>query len=145
MNVASDNKVGTSIGYRYDADNTVWVKGTYENDGVAKTPMMVQQNESGYVFLDIADNANWYMFGVPAVAHATGVEGWIQIGGPCDDVITPSLSMTVGHAFGVHDGTIVDKAADFGVNLHCAVARTETTTSTTQDMWLIARPFLAST
>lgn len=146
MNVASDNKVGTSLGFRYDADNTVWVKGTYQDDGVAKTPMTVQVDENGYVFTDLADNTNRYMLGVPDKAYATGVEGWIQVGGPCDDVITPTLSVAVGHAFGITDGALVDVGADYsGATTNFAICRTAGTSATTYDMLLVPVVALAAT
>lgn len=147
MNVASDNKVGTSLGFRYDADNTVWVKGTYTNDGVAKTPMCVQIIATGYGFTDLADNTNRYMLGVPDKAYATGVEGWIQVGGPCDDVITPSLAVAAGDAFGITDGALVDAATAYvGTTTQFAICRTTSASAaTTQDMLLVPVVALAAT
>jgi len=145
MNVF-DNVTANPLGFRYDADGTVWAKVTYTNDGVAKTPMMVQVTELGYEALDLADNTNRYLLGVPDKAYATGVEGWIQVGGPCDDVITPSLSMALGHALGITDGALVDVGADYsGATTNFAVARTATTSATTQDLMLVPLVALAAT
>ena len=144
--MVSDNVNNGYLGFRYDADGTVWLKVNYKNDGVAKTPMQVILDETGYVALDLADAAKYYYVGVPAKTFATGVDGWIQVGGLVEDMITASLSMSVGHAFTIHDGAVADAGADYsGASNEFGCAVTATTTSTTQDAMLIPRIILATT
>lgn len=144
--MVSDNKNNTSLEPRYDADGKVWLKVTYKNDGVAKTPMQVVIDEGGYVALDLADGALYYYVGVPDKAYATGVEAFIQIGGKVEGMVTPSLSMTTGHAFKIHDGAVADVGADYtGLGPEFGVATADSTSSTTQDAMLIPRIILATT
>lgn len=142
-----DNKSCTGFQKQYDADGKVWVRVTYANDGVAKTPMFVVANEYGYSTLDFSDTTINCYIGVPDKAYATGVEGPIQIGGPCEDVITASLSMSVGHAFALVGGAITDVGADFNGNdgNQFGVAMTATTSSTTQDIMLVPETILTTT
>lgn len=144
--MVSDNKNNTSLEPRYDADGKVWLKVTYKNDGVAKTPMRVLIDEGGYVALDLADAATYYYVGVPDKAYATGVEAFIQIGGKVEDMVTPSLSVSTGHALTIHDGAVADAGADYsGASAEFGCATADSTSSATQDVMLIPRIILATT
>lgn len=129
---------------RYDADGTVWIEAVAHAALTAKTPYKVTLNEFGRVTAAIASDATIYYVGVPANGCSVGDVIWLQIGGPCDDVITPSLSVAVGHAFGIVGGAIVDVGADYtGLVSQFAACRTDSTTSTTQDMMLVPEKITA--
>ena len=143
---AIDNKVCYGFEKIYDADGKVWVRGTYNHNGVAKTPMVVVADEYGYRFNDLSDTtANCYI-GVPDKAYATGVTGPIQIGGLVEDMITATLSMALGHAVLFHDGAVADAGADYyGNTSEFGVAVTATTSATAQDIMLVPERILSTT
>lgn len=123
---------------RFDVDGSVWIEAIAHDDLTAKTPYKIIVNEFGQVTAAIADDVTNYYVGVPAAAISSGDKGWFQIGGICEDVVTPSLSVAVGHAFSILNGDITDVGADYtGLDGQFAVCSTASTTSTTQDMVLI--------
>jgi hypothetical protein len=139
----SDDVIGRSMEFRYDADNTVWAYIYAENDCVAKTPIKMELYELGWRTLDLADDTETFYVAVPKDAIATGAYGWVQIGGPVDAVITKSMSVAIGNAIGVEDGTATDLGADYaGQSAAWAIARVAGTTSTCYQLWLTCREVL---
>ena len=103
----------------------------------AKTPYFVLVNEYGHVTAAPSAIASYCYIGVPNDTYAAGDLAKLQIGGYCADVITPSLSVTAGHAFGMGGGAVTDEGVDFtGLVNEWAVCVTTSTSSTTQDMML---------
>lgn len=145
--IASDNTNGTPLGFRYDADGTIWARVTFTAASTAKTPMCVQVISTGYGATALADNTNRYLLGVPDKVNAITTEGWIQVGGYCASVITPSLAVTAGDAFGITDGALVDAATAYvGTTTQFAVCATTTASvATTQNMILVPQVSLAAT
>lgn len=132
------SSIKTSMAKRFDADQTVWLQAVAHDDLDAKTPYKVIVNEYGYVTADLADDTNSYYVGVPAVDVDDGDLCWMQIGGPIEDMITPSLSVSVGHALEIEDGDVADAGSDYaGVAGEFAVCQTASTSSTTQDALLV--------
>jgi len=131
---------------RYDKNGGVWLEAVAHGSLTAKTPYKIIINENGQVTAALADDTNHYYVGVPAQDYSTGDLALLQIGGICEDVITPSLSVAVGHALSVDGGTITDVGADFsGAPSEFAACRTESTTSTTQDLMLIPERITGTT
>ena len=132
--------------FRYDSDGTVWAKVRAHAALTAKTPYKITINQYGYVSAALADETAYILVGVPAAAIASGEDGWLQIGGYCADVITPSLSVTAGHAFSILDGAVADSGVVFsGLAGQFAVCYTTSSSSTTQDMQLVPRVVLTTT
>jgi hypothetical protein len=79
----------------------------------AKTPYFVLVNEYGHVTAAPSAIASYCYIGVPNDSYAASTLAKLQIGGFCADVITPSLTVTVGHAFGMGGGVVTDEGVDF--------------------------------
>jgi hypothetical protein len=103
----------------------------------AKTPYFVIINEYGHITAAPSAIAAYCYIGVPNIGYASGELAKLQIGGYCADVITPSLSVSVGHAFGMGGGAVTDEGVDFtGIINEWAACCTASSSSTTQDMML---------
>lgn len=111
----------------------------------AKTPYFIYVNEYGNVTAAASAIASYTYIAIPNDTYAAGDLCKLQIGGPCSDVITPSLSVSVGHAFGMGGGVVTDEGVDFtGLVNEWAACVTESTTSTTQDMMLCGHLILTA-
>lgn len=131
---------------KYSADGTARMTVLATSAIVAKTGYKVIFNEFGPCTAAQADDIYNYMMGYAEVAHDSGDVFDILVGGPIDDAITPSLSCSVGHALEMINGAAEDSGADYsGSTSEYAVVRTVSTTSTTQDLWLVPRYILATT
>lgn len=134
------------FGKKEDADGKVWLKVQAHGALTAKTPYKVIVNEYGYITAALADDQNYYYVGVPEAAVDSGDEAWIQIGGYCTDMVTPSLSVSVGHALKMYDGAVADAGADYsGAAGEFAVCTAASTSSTTQDVVLIPERIIGTT
>lgn len=123
---------------RYDADGTVWIQAIAHGTLVAKTPYAIIANEYGSVSAALSNTAVKAYVGIPHQAAVAGDLVWFQIGGPIADVVTPSLSVALGHAFGVNNGAITDEAADYtGLVSQFAVCTEASTALTVQQMMLV--------
>jgi len=130
----------------YDADGRVWIEALAHGALTAKTPYQVYINEYGPVTAALTDAVNYAYIGVPAATVASGAIGKLQIGGLCEDMITPSLSVSVGHALSILNGAVADAAADFtGLGGQFAACVTATTSSATQDAMLIPERIIGTT
>ena len=111
----------------------------------AKTPYFVLVNEYGHVTAAPSAIASYCYIGIPNDTYAIGERAQLQIGGYCADVITPSLSVAVGHAFGMGGGVVTDEGVDFtGLVNEWAVCCTVSTSATTQDMMLCGHMVLTA-
>ncbi len=130
----------------YSADGTVRMKALAHGALTAKTPYKIIWNEFGPVTAALADDTNYYYVGVPEAAVDAGDVAELVIGGPVDDMVTPSLSISVGHAVSVLDGAVADAGADYsGAAGQFGVCRTASTSSTTQDVWLVPEKIIGTT
>lgn len=140
------SSIKTSLKKTYGADQRVRVQVVAHAALTAKTPYKVIVNEYGYVTAALADDTNYFYVGVPESAVASGDTAWIVIGGPMEDVVTPSLSVSVGHAFTINNGAVADAGADYsGAAGQFAVCQTASTSSTTQDMLLVPERIIGTT
>lgn len=131
---------------RYDQDGKVYRQAIAHGTLTALTPYKLIFNEYGPVTAALADDELHYRVIIPLAAVASGALFWGQTGGPIDDVVTPSLSVSVGHAFDIFDGAVADQGADYSGEVgEFAVCRTASTSSTTQDMWLVDREITGTT
>lgn len=125
---------------RWDSDGTVWLQVQAHGDLTAKTPYGIVADEYGWISQALPAANKYIYVGVPpaAVDQSETPTCWLQIGGDVDDMITASLSVSVGHGLTVNTGAIADIGADFsGAAGEFAVCRTASTTSTTQDVKLV--------
>jgi len=128
----------TSLVQREDATGKIWKQVVAAAELTAKTPYKIILNEYGYTTAALGSSGAFVHIGVPAGTVASGAIDWIQIGGYCADVITPSLSVSVGHALQLDaNGAIADSGVDYtGKPGQFAVVTAASTTSTTQDVIL---------
>jgi hypothetical protein len=132
--------VKTPLAVRHDANGRMWMSITAHATLTAKTPYKVVMGQYGWVTAAMADDTFSYYIGFPPGAIASGAVGEVQIGGYISGMITPSLSMTAGHAFEITDGAIADQgAAPTGALNEFGTAAVVSTTSTTQDAILFGR------
>ena len=138
--------IKTSLEKQYGADQKVRIE-IIAHDALTKlTPYKVTFNEFGHVTAALADDQHYYYVGIPEAALASGDRGVVVIGGPMGDVVTPSLSVSVGHAFKIYDGAVADVGADYtGVAGEFAICQTVSTSSTTQDMLLVPKLIIGTT
>lgn len=124
-----------------DPDGKVWISAIAHTTLTAKTPYKIILDEYGYVTQALSSTGPYVWIGVPPVAGTSGAKVKLQIGGDVDDMVTPSLSVSVGHALAIQSGTVADVGADFSwLPGEFAVCRTASTTSATQDVTLVPNP-----
>lgn len=106
----------------------------------AKTPYKIIIDELGYKTMALTTEGYNCFIGVPESSVVSGEVGEFVIQGFIEDVITPSLSVAVGHAFFIDAEAVADKGADYtGVGTEFAICCTASTSATTQDMYLTGR------
>lgn len=131
---------------RYDADGKVYMKARAHGALTAKTPYKIIADEYGSLTGALADDTKYYYVGFPLAAVDSGADAWLQIGGYIDDMITPSLSVAVGHSLVMFGGAVADGGADYsGAGGEFAVCATASTTSETQDAMLIPERIIGTT
>ena len=134
---------------QYNLDGTVDLVVTAGGTLVKNTAYKVILNENGYVTAAMADPSSAtkrFYVGVARAAASSGDVIRIQIGGRVTALITPSLSVAVGHSLEIHDGAIADVGADYsGTDADFCACITASTSSSTQDVMLIPRIILEST
>lgn len=144
--VAPTSTMKAPLGQTFDADGKVWMYVIAHGALTAKQPYAITFNEFGAVSAALADNVAVYRVGVPVKAWDSGALALLQIGGLITDVITPSLSVSVGHAFALLNGAVADAGADYtGLDGEFAVCVTVSTSATVQDMMLVPEKMKATT
>jgi hypothetical protein len=143
--VPSTTQYGT-FERRYDSDGKVFAMARAHAALTAKTPYKLIANEYGPVTAALADGVLYYTVIVPVAAVASGADFWGQIGGYCASMVTPSLSVSVGHALSILDGAVADAGADYsGAAGEFAVNVTATTTATAHNVMLVPERILETT
>lgn len=129
-----------SFELRYDADGRVYAQAVATGGATLNTPYKIQVDEYGYFAEPLTDGTETYMVGVPDHTVTSGDTDWFQVGGRVTGLITPTLSVSVGHALGISTGVVADIGADYsGGATEFAVCRTVSTSATTQDVVLVPR------
>lgn len=127
------------LGKTFSADGKVYMYAVAHANLTAKTPYLVLANEYGAVTGATTATHGGYI-GVPTEAVTSGDVAKMQIGGLVTDMITPSLSISVGHACSIASSVVADTGADYiGAAAEFAVCTTASTTSTTQDVMLVPK------
>jgi hypothetical protein len=142
-----DGAMKASFEKVYDADGGVWMRAVPHGDLTAKTPYKVIVNEYGPVTAALADDTTYYYVGVPIEAvDASEVDWcWMKIGGYIEDMVTPSLSVAVGHALSLDGGAVADAGADYtGAAGEFAVCTEASTASETQCAILVPERILST-
>lgn len=136
-----DSLQSASFEPRYDADGRVWIQAVAGAALTAHTPYLVTVDENGYLakaFTGTAAETGY--IGVPDKAVSSGDVAWLQIGGRKTNLVTPSLSVAVGHALELHDGAVADEGSDFNWEANeFAVCVTASTSATSQDVILVPK------
>ena len=130
-------------GISYDADGKGWMYAIAHGTLTAKTPYLILANEFGPV--TSATTATYGGFiGVMPKDGVSGTKVKLQVAGLVEDMITPSLSVSVGHALSIGTSVVADVAADYLEKAaEFGVCVTESTTSETQDVMLTAHHIIA--
>ena len=126
-----------------DSDGKSWLYAQTHDALVAKTPYFITLDEYGQLTAAPHAGVCYTFIGIPDKAYAaSGMLAKLQIGGFCEDVVTPSLTVTIGHAFGMAAGVVTDEATDFtGIINEWAVNCTDSSSAaaTAHDMMLCGR------
>ena len=127
----------------YDADGKGWRQAVAHTTLVKNTPYLIMANEFGPLTA-ATTAASGGMIGVPDKAGVSGAVARLQVAGRVTAMITPSLSMAVGHALTIVSDVVADDGNDYlEKSDEFAIAITVSTTSTTQDVMLTAHPIIA--
>jgi hypothetical protein len=123
----------------YDADGKAWMYAIAHTTLVANTPYLIKADEFGPITGATTATHGGYI-GVPDKAGTSGAKVRLQVGGRVTAMITPSLSISVGHACSIASSVVADTGADYiGAAAEFAVCKTASTTSTTQDVILVPK------
>lgn len=130
----------------YNADGRVYLYARAHTTLTKSTPYRIKYDEYGPFTAALADDQDTYRLGVATAATVTNGIAKLVHGGPYAGMITPSLSVALGHAVKVSGGAVADEGSDFD-DLHdnmFGLAYTASDTSTTQNVILIPEPILAT-
>ena len=139
------NSFKTRLEPRIDADGKVFRECLAHGALTALTPYRINYGQYGAVSAAMSSVAKYYRVIIPltAVADATVFEG--QTGGYIANVVTPSISMSAGHAFSMDAGVVADDGAWAGDGNEFATSPTAQGTGTTKNMFLLDREILGET
>jgi hypothetical protein len=136
----------TTFERKYDSDGKVWIQSVAHANLTAKTGYKVIVNEFGQITAAQADDQNYYYLAFPEAAVTSGDAAWLQIGGYIEDMVTPTLSVALGHALKMHDGAIADTGADYsGAAGEFAACSEASTSSATQKAMLVPERIIGTT
>ena len=141
---AGNTTVKAPWGITWDADGTGWMYAIAHGTLTAKTPYLILANEFGPVTSATTATYGGYI-GVMPKDGVSGTKVKLQVAGYVVDMITPSLTTSVGHALSIGTSVVADvgadyleKAAEFGV-----VVNASSGAETTQDVMLTAHHIIA--
>lgn len=147
MPLGRTSTVTTTQEIRHDADGTSWIQVVAHAALTALTPYLIFPGQTGYVSAAVTGTAAQYCYiGVPEIAIASGATAWLQIGGRVTGMVTPSLSVTAGHALTMHNGAVADSGAAWaGAAAAFAVCTTTTSALTATNVFLVGEKILTTT
>jgi hypothetical protein len=132
----------------FDAEKArQWVRCQAHAALTALTAYALTWNEFGYLTWAIPDSGSFqYHIVVPLVAVVSGDWFLGLIAGQVDDMVTPSLSVAIGHAVEIHDGLIADQGADpTGAPNEFGLATTASVSATALDTLLFGERVTGTT
>jgi len=115
---------------------------------VANTPYMLMFDQNGYLSAAVVDSGTIrYRIVVPReTIAAAGDEFRGQIVGRVNNLVTPSLSITAGHALEIHNALVADEGGAYdGSPNEFGIQNVTTTSATAQDMTLLNREIIGTT
>jgi len=125
------------------SDGKVYIYAIAHAALTAKTPYLIYVNEYGNVTAAPSAIAVYTYVAVPNDTIASGALAKLQIGGYISGLITPSLSIAVGHALEMTGGAVADSGVDFtGLAGEFASCVDATTSETTANVILCGRMIL---
>jgi len=145
--IGKTSTITTTQETRYDADGTSWKEVVAHGALTAKTTYAIFPGQTGYVSaaFTAATAQKCYIGVAPTGGIASGATGWLQIGGPCLDMVTASITTVAGEALEMHDGAVaLTSAAWAGTDAAFAVP-TEASAGSTHDVFLCGEKVLTST
>ena len=123
----------------YDADGKGWMYAIAGGTLVANTPYLIVADEYGPITGATTATHGGYI-GVAESAAVAGDYVRLQVAGPVAALITPSLSISVGHGLSIASSVVADSGADYiGSAAQFAVCTVASTTSTTQAIVLVTK------
>ena len=127
----------------WDADGKGWRYAIAHTTLVKNTPYLIMADEFGPLTA-ATTAASGGMIGVPDEAGVSGAKVKLQVAGRVTAMITPSLSVAVGHAVSIASNVVADVGADYLEKAsEFGVCKTASTTATTLDVILTAHPIIA--
>lgn len=129
-------------------DGKVYVYALAHATLTAKTSYRIGQDEFGFLTAShgAGNTSRVFRVGVTEVATTTGNRARLQVKGFVSSMVTPSLSVAVGHALGISAGVIADVGADFSdLVTQFATCVTATSSLTTCSVQLAGKYITAST
>lgn len=127
------------------SDGKLYVYAQAHGALTAKTPYLVIANEYGFITKAQTDGAFYCYIGVPNDTYASGDLAKLQIGGYCEDMITPSITSVVGYAVRMYDGAVALVSADYSGTAGQFAALCDATTATTHNVQLCGHMVLTVT
>lgn len=112
----------------------------------ARTPYRINFDEYGPLTAAISGNTSRnFRVGVATATTTTGNIAKLAVRGYFSSMITPTLSVSVGHALGLSGGTITDQGADYGgIADEFAICTTATSGIATCSVYLPGKYITAS-
>ena len=123
-----------------DPDGKMWIDVIPHTALVAKTPYKVVWNEYGWVTEALSASSGWCYIGVPDTTGVSGTKMPVQIGGLCEDMITPSITSVVGYGVKLSRSLVAISPGDFSGATNEFGSCQEASSGTTHDVLLYGRP-----
>lgn len=155
-----------SILPREDADGKLWLYAEARATCTAAYPVMLSPGYAGGTLsvgwgyradaiyntatasLGAGARVDKMFIGIPNETIESNSWGWFQIGGQCDDVVTASITGSLGGYFCIKDASVANAgdgvSASFTANVF-AVCTVAASRSTVHDMYLCGRPMCGIT
>ena len=139
------NSFKTRLEPRIDGNGKVFRQCLAHGALTALTPYRINYGQYGAVTAAMASAATYFRVVIPLEAVASNVVFEGQTGGYIANVVTPSISMSAGHAFSIAGAIVTDDAAWAGDGNEFATSPTAQGTGTTKNMYLLDREILSAT
>jgi len=140
LNFDTSGQLKAPFGMKYDQQGRVIILARAHDTLVAGTPYRIKVDEYGYfTAAPAANQVDTYRVGIAKKAYVADAIAELVHGGPYSGMITVSLSVSVGHSFGITAGAVVDNTVDYddAMDNSFGVCYTASSESTTQDVVMV--------